>query len=75
MTFNTPDIQKMCCLIWKPFMSFKNIDLFPVGQQLEPVEISMAVKANAIIIKDGFLNIQTVPYINLIAMRVMAFPA
>jgi hypothetical protein len=56
-------------------MSFKNIDLFPVGQQLEPVEISMAVKANAIIIKDGFLNIQTVPYINLIAMRVMAFPA
>ena len=75
MTFNTSHILKMSCLVWKPFMSFENVDLFSVSQQLEPIKISMAVKTNAIIIKDSFLYIPAISYINLISVRIMAFPA
>jgi hypothetical protein len=75
MTFNTSDILKMHSLIWKPFVCFQDTYLFPFGEQLKMVKVGMTVKTNAIIIQDSLPDILTVPYINLIAVRIMAFPA
>ena len=57
MTLNTPDIGKMGSLVWKPLMFFQNVDLLPVGKQLETVKIRMATQTDGVIIGYGLLNI------------------
>jgi hypothetical protein len=56
-------------------MSFQNVYLLTFRQKLKMSEVGMAIKADRIVVKDGFLQVFAVPYIYLIGMRIVAFPA
>jgi len=51
-----------------------NINLLLIRQQLKMIIIRMAVKADIIVVQDSLFQVRTVPDVDFIAVRVMAFP-
>ena len=75
MTFYASDILKMHGLVWKPLMCLQDADLFSFSEKLKTVKVGVTAKTDAVIVKNGRLDIFSIPDIDLIRMRIMTFPA
>jgi len=66
MALDTTDLAEMQCLIRQPFMFPHYVDFFPVSEELEMREISVAIQANLIIIGNGLFDVPGIPDINTV---------
>ena len=65
----------MRSLIGKPVMLLDQVYLLPVGKKLKTVKVGVTAQTNSIVISYSLLEIIAVPYTDLVAVRIVAFPA